>query len=124
MTILEVVFGRKKNCWTQKVNLAVTISKILLDVLLDMYILGRVLLKGAGPEYEFENQSPTIYNWNAWRIVNVVEGEQSEQKVDEFYPQLIEELSSIRWRIRHWDVWYLFKGSSRRWSEFLVQIAW
>ena len=53
---------KKKNCWTQKVNLAVTFSKILLDVLLDMYILGRVLLKGAGPEYEFENQSPTIYH--------------------------------------------------------------
>ena len=64
MTTSEVVFGRKKNCWTQKVNLAVTFSKILLDVLLDMYILGWVLLKGAGPEYEFENQSPTIYHCN------------------------------------------------------------
>ena len=58
------LWSEKKNCWTQKVNLAVTFSKILLDVLLDMYILGWVLLKGAGPEYEFENQSPTIYHCN------------------------------------------------------------
>ena len=62
MTTSEVVFGRKKNCRTQKVNLAVTFSKILLDVLLDMYILGWVLLKGAGPEYEFEgNKSVFSY---------------------------------------------------------------
>ena len=32
MATLEVVFGRKKNCWTQKVYLAVTFSKIRLDI--------------------------------------------------------------------------------------------
>ena len=70
MATLEVVFGWKKNCRTQKVNLAVTFSKILLDVLLDMYILGQVLLKGAGPEYEFENQSPVSHDLPLKRLAN------------------------------------------------------
>ena len=34
MATLEIVFGRKKNCWTQKVHLAVTFSKILLEDLI------------------------------------------------------------------------------------------
>ena len=32
MTTLEIVLGRKKNCWTEKVHLAVTFSKIRLDI--------------------------------------------------------------------------------------------
>ena len=32
MASLEITFGRKKNCWTQKIYLTVTFSKIRLDI--------------------------------------------------------------------------------------------
>lgn len=54
VTLLVFIYGyfggafwsEKKNCGTQKVNLAVTFSKILLDVLL---FLARVAAQGSGP---------------------------------------------------------------------------